>query len=130
MNLSSYYPDGTLYKETPITYISHPEEAPGRQYIFCRVHLASGQVVHLEPDYLDRHHPGWQDLIQDDPLPSDPFVLIYDGQMGSLRRKDGFTVIATMSKRTHDRIAQAKKQGADFYTLKAMFPKKHSVYNA
>ena len=59
-----------------------------------------------------------------------PFALVWYAQMGSLRRRDGFTVIATMSERTNKRIKQAKDDGADFYELKAMFPKKHSVYNA
>ena len=62
--------------------------------------------------------------------PPAPFALVWDGQMGSLRRRDGFTIIATMSERTYKRIKQAQDDGADFYTLKAMFPKKHSVYNA
>jgi len=65
----------------------------------------------------------------DPPAPA-PFILVWDGQMASLRRKDGYTVIATMSKRTYDRIAKAKERGSDFYALKAMFPVKHSVYNA
>ena len=69
---------------------------------------------------------------QDTPAaePPAPFALVWDGQMGSLRRRDGFTIIATMSERTYKRIKQAQDDGADFYELKALFPKKHTVYNA
>lgn len=60
------------------------------------------------------------------------FTLEWDAhnKMATLRRSDGFTIVAHMGERTYQHIAQAKTAGADFYELKAMFPQKRSVFTA
>ena len=104
----------------------YPDDARVLGWYDARDHL--GPNPFTKPALLKAYDEGYADYSAP-PAPA-PFALVWDGQMGSLRRRDGFTVIATMSERTYKRIKQAQDDGADFYALKAMFPKKHTVYNA
>ena len=75
--------------------------------------------------------PDFEPPAEPAPATPTPFTLDWDGNgCAALRRRDGYTVVAFMGERTYKRIKQAQDDGADFYALKALFPQKHSVYNA
>ena len=58
------------------------------------------------------------------------YTFSFDPQtrLGTLRRQDGYTVVAKMGKRILERIKKAIKQGWAFDKVMALFPKKRNVF--
>ena len=61
IKLGSYTANGTLVSESPITHIVYEGEpfSDGKYVAYC----ADGKRAFLTEGYLNRQHPGWQNLL-------------------------------------------------------------------